>query len=97
MWILTKAPLRAFWEKHPDAEGWLQAWHKDTERAQWDEPNDIRADYNSVSFVANDRVVFNVCGNKYRLIVHVLYEAKRVYVRFVGTHAEYDAVNATEV
>ena len=97
MWIIAKRTLRDFWERHPDAEQPLTAWHSIAERADWGSPNAVRATFGHASIIANNRVVFNIKGNDYRLVAHILYHRRRVYIRFVGTHAEYDAINAAEV
>jgi len=97
MRIITKRTLREFWERHPDARWPLLDWYKAAERANWEAPHHIRARYPSASFLRNDRVVFNIKGNTYRLVVHVVYHRHRVYIRFVGTHADYDTINAEEV
>ena len=75
----------------------LSAWADEVVRAKWANPADVKARYPNASFVGNDRVVFNIGGNKYRLIVMVKYSALAVYVRFIGTHKEYDQINAAEV
>jgi len=100
--VLALRTLREFWEKHPQAEGPLRAWYDEADKASWTGPQDIRDNYRHASFLQNSRVVFNIGGNKYRLIVHVHYVDKnlpggRVFVRFVGTHAEYDKVDAVTV
>lgn len=82
---------------HPDAEQPLRAWHSIARRAQWRTPVDIRADYGNASFVGNNRVIFNIKGNDYRLIVLVEYQKGRLFIRFVGTHFEYDRINAAEI
>ena len=96
MWVIAKRVLREFWKKHPATEQPLKAWHWQTERATWNSPADIKKDYPSASILANNRVVFNIKGNDYRLIVHVKY-GHMVFIRFVGTHAEYEKINAAEV
>ena len=95
--IIAKRTLREFWERHPDAEQPLQTWYKSTELAQWETPSDVKSDYGHASILANNRVCFNIAGNKYRLIVKIEYKFRIVYIRFVGTHAEYDAVDAETV
>ena len=95
--IISKVPLRAFWEAHPDAEQPLLAWHKEVEAADWDGPAKVKAKYANASIVGNNRVVFNIRGNTYRLVVRINYPYRVVYVRFVGTHTEYNAVGVTEV
>lgn len=97
MHIVALKYLRLFWEAHPDAEAPLRAWYAVACRAQWRTPVDIRADYGNASFVGNNRVVFNIKGNDYRLIVLAEYRKGRLFIRFVGTHEEYDRINAAEV
>ena len=97
MRVIAKRPLRKFWERHPAAEGPLLAWFREVEREDWDTPAAVKAKYRSASIVGGDRVVFNVKGNAFRLVVRINYARRVVYVRFIGTHAEYDAVNVKEV
>ncbi len=89
--------LKSFWEEHPDAESPLRAWHTEARRGDWRNPRDIKAAYRTASILRNNRVVFNVKGNTYRLVVAIKYEFRVVYVRFIGTHAEYDKIKAEEV
>lgn len=96
--IFSRSTLAAFWKKYPDAEQPLRAWFHEVEKAAWRGPAEIRARYRSADFVAGDRVVFNVRGNNYRLIVAVKYGPLfLVFVRFIGTHAEYDEVDAAAI
>jgi len=97
MRILARSTLRRFWEKHPDAEQSLLAWHEEASRAEWTSPTDIKSTYRNASVIANNRVVFNIKGNNYRLIVHVRYDIRIIFIRFVGTHSEYDNVDATTI
>ena len=97
MRVIARKPLRQFWEEQPDAEGALKAWFAEARHATWETPQDIKDLYGSASFPGNDRVVFNICGNKYRLIVHVKYGFSTVYIRFIGTHEEYDRIKAEEI
>jgi mRNA interferase HigB len=97
MRIIAKKTLRDFWEHHPDAQQVLKAWYHDAKQATWKTPSDIRQTYATASIVANNRVVFNFKGNTYRLIVAINYEFGIVYIRFVGTHQEYDQVDAATV
>lgn len=97
MKIVAIKTLRAFWEAHPGAEQPLKAWIDEVKKAQWTQPADIKAHYRSASILRNRRVVFNIKGNDYRLIVALAYQVGIVYVKFVGTHAQYDAVNAETV
>jgi mRNA interferase HigB len=97
MRVIAKRVLREFWERFPDSEKALKAWHAEAEDAAWQTPAEIKADYGSASFVAGNRVVFNICGNKYRLVVQVHYNTGFMFVRFIGTHAEYDKMDVTTV
>lgn len=97
MRVISRKALRQFWETHPDAEQPLRAWHDEVCSASWRTPADIRARYGTASFLGASRVVFNIGGNKYRLVVVVRYRIQRVYVRFIGTHGEYDRIDVEEV
>ena len=97
MRIIAKKPLRQFWERHPAAKGPLLAWYREVEHENWATPADVKAKFGSASIVGSDRVVFNVKGNDYRLVVRINYAYRIVYVRFVGTHADYDSVDVEEV
>lgn len=83
--------------RHEDAEDALKAWLADAEKSEWKSPNDITASYANISILSNSRVCFNIKGNRYRLIVKVLYQVQIVYIKFIGTHSEYNKVNADEV
>ncbi|MFA6047016.1 MAG: type II toxin-antitoxin system HigB family toxin [Phycisphaerales bacterium] len=98
MRIIAIKALREHWQKpgRADSREPLLSWHAMVEAAEWKGPAEIKDQYRSASFVGN-RVVFNICGNKYRMVVYVNYAGRRVYVRFVGTHAEYDRINVKEV
>jgi mRNA interferase HigB len=95
--VLSRSTLRVFWEKHRGAQGPLRAWLEEAEAADWKSPQDIKERYRTADFIANDRAIFDIGGNKYRLVVHVRYEFHVVYIRFVGTHREYDEIDATTV
>jgi mRNA interferase HigB len=97
MRIISRRILREFWEKHPDARLPLQTWFHDIKRANWAGPADIKAVYSNASFVANSRVVFNIKGNRYRLVVVVAFLHRVVYIRFIGTHEEYDQIDGTTI
>ena len=81
----------------PDVKQPLLAWYKEAENADWDTPTTVKSRYPNASVIRNNRVVFNIKGNDYRLVVHINYSYRSVYVRFLGTHAEYDRVDAAEV
>ena len=95
--IIAKKILRDFWDAHPDSKQQLKAWYQETSKAEWSGPNDIKIEYPSVSFLADNRVVFNFKGNHYRLIVKISYDYKMIWIRFIGTHAEYDKINAKTI
>ena len=97
MRIIAKRTLREFWRRHPDAEEPLLAWYREVLQEDWDGPAKVKAKYRSASIVGDNRVVFNIKGNSYRLVVKINYPHRVVYVRFVGTHAEYDRINVEEV
>lgn len=97
MRVIALRTLREFWEQHPDSEAALRAWYRETRHADWDSPAAVKAKYGSASFLGSNRVVFNIKGNSYRLVVKVNYPVRVVYVRFIGTHAAYDRIHAEEV
>lgn len=97
--IIAVSTLREFWSRpgRADAEQPLRAWVSVAKAANWSRPTDIKAMFRSADILANDRVVFNIGGNKYRLVVAVHYLGRRVFIRFIGTHAAYDRIDATTV
>ena len=97
MRIFSRSTLREFWQRHADSEQPLKAWYQEAERSQWRTPNEIKAEYPSASILADNRMVFNIKGNTYRLIVKINYDYGAVWIRFIGTHAEYDKIDATKV
>lgn len=99
MRIISRKTLRLFWEKsqYADAEQALKAWFREVSNADWATPAEIKAVFGKKSIIGNSRVVFNIYGNKYRLIVKVNYAYRVMYIRFVGTHAQYDRINVEEV
>jgi len=94
MRIIAISQLRAFWSKHSQAEMPLRAWYAEASRADWRGPTDIKAAYRNASFLPGNRVIFNIKGNDYRLVVAVHYNRGMMFIRFVGTHAEYDRIDA---
>jgi mRNA interferase HigB len=97
MRIIAVKTLKLFWQKHNDAEQPLKAWYAEVKTANWKSPADIRRKYRTASILGRNRVVFNIKGNNYRLVALINYGFKIVYIRFVGTHKEYDAINAEEI
>lgn len=97
MRIISRRTLREFWEKHPDARQPLETWFADVSRAAWTGPTEVKAIYRNASIIANNRVVFNIKGNHYRLVIAVAYPHGLVFIRFIGTHEEYDRIDASTV
>ncbi len=97
MRIVALATIRSFWEIHPDAQLPLRASYALASRAIWKTPSDIKDAYRNASFTKNNRVVFNIKGNEYRLVVLVRYDKGLMYIRFVGTHSQYDKIDVSTV
>ena len=98
MQIIAKRVLRKFWEAHNQAEAPLKAWYALVDKADWSGPQDVKDGFGTtVDFVSDNRIIFDIGGNKYRLIVHVAYRFKRVLIKFVGTHEEYNRINPETV
>ncbi|RYD46193.1 MAG: type II toxin-antitoxin system HigB family toxin [Verrucomicrobiaceae bacterium] len=97
MRIIAVKTLRDFWEVHADAEQPLKSWYKEAIKAAWNEPNIIKQRYPSADVLPGNRIVFNIKGNAYRLIVRIHYNTGIIFIRFVGTHAEYDKINAETI
>jgi mRNA interferase HigB len=95
--VVTRRKLQEFWTRHPNAQAPLVAWHNHVKAAEWASPQDIRNDFRSADFLADNRVIFNIGGNSYRLVVRISYTYKQVLVTFVGTHAEYDRIDPSTV
>jgi mRNA interferase HigB len=98
MQVVARRTLKEFWERHPQAAGPMRAWFAVVVKAHWRHPNDVKRQFGTtVDFVGDNRVIFDLGGNKYRLIVHVSYTFGRVLIKFVGTHAEYDRIDPETV
>jgi mRNA interferase HigB len=99
MRIISRKTLREFWEQpnFADSEQPLKAWYDEVTKADWKKPNEIKAQYKNASILKESRVVFNIHGNTYRLVVKINYDFEVIYIRFVGTHKQYDKINANEV
>ena len=97
MRIIARRTLREFWELNDDAEEPLKAWFQEAKRADWANPHQIKAMYRSASVIGDNRIVFNIAGNKYRLVVKFNYPYRIGYIRFIGTHAEYDRIDVEEM
>lgn len=97
MRVIAKRSLREFWEEYPDAKDPLLAWFREAELATWKSPGEVKAQYRSASFPGGNRVIFNIKGNDYRLVVRINYPYAVVYIRWIGTHAAYDEIDVLEV
>ena len=97
MRVIAKKILRDFWAKYPDCGQQLKSWYKETSEAIWKGPNDIKIEYPSASILEDNRIVFNIKGNNYRLIVRINYYYQMVWIRFIGTHSQYDRIDATKI
>jgi mRNA interferase HigB len=92
--IFNRSTLAKFWRVFPDAKTPLEAWYEEAYKARWNTPHEIKAQYRNASILKNNRVVFNIAGNKYRLIVETDVKRHWLFIRFIGTHAEYDSIDA---
>jgi mRNA interferase HigB len=95
--VIARKILREFWAKHPDCEQHLKAWYKEAENASWKSSNQLKRDYPSASILGDNRAVFNIKHNNYRLIVRINYNYQMLWIRFIGTHAQYDKIDATKI
>lgn len=97
MRIIAKRTLRKFWEssvQNFEAKAPCEAWHAEAKKAKWQTPHDIKKQFRSVSILKNNRAVFNIGGNKFRLVVAIDYNRQTIFIRFIGTHPQYNKVNA---
>lgn len=97
MKIFSRGTLRDFWEKHANCEQQLKIWYRETEKSDWSSIQDLKREYPSASILKNNRIVFNIKGNDYRLVAKFNFEYQLCWIRFIGTHAEYDKINANEI
>jgi len=95
--VIAKSTLREFWKKHADSEQQLKSWFRETEKTSWETINDLKKDYPKASILKDNRIVFDIKGNNYRLIVKFNFEYQICWIRFIGTHAEYDKIDANEI
>jgi len=95
--IFAKSTLRKFWIKHPEVEQYLKTWYDTAMSADWRNPNEVKQTYRNASILKESRVVFNIKGNDFRLIAKINYEKQWIFIRFIGTHAEYDKINAETI
>ena len=97
MRIIARRTLRDYWERYPQSEQPLRAWVREAAASNWTGPEDVKSRYRHASLLKGTRVVFNIVGNKYRLVVQINYDFRIIYIRFVGSHAAYDKVDAETV
>ncbi|HED37534.1 MAG TPA: type II toxin-antitoxin system HigB family toxin [Ignavibacteria bacterium] len=95
--IFAKSTLREYWENHPDAEQYLKTWFDTAMSSDWKTPNDVKQTYANASILKVGRIVFNIKGNSYRLIVKFNFEKQWAFIRFIGTHAEYDKIDSNTI
>jgi mRNA interferase HigB len=95
--VIAKKILREFWDIHEDCEQQIESWYQEANNGEWKNPNQIKQEYPSISILNDNRVVFNIKGNTYRLIVKINYDYQMIWIRYIGTHAEYDKINANEI
>lgn len=97
MRIIAKKTLKDFWQLYPDAQDALEAWYYETLKADWSNPQQIKNQFRNASIIADNRVIFNIKGNHYRLIVKINYSYRVVYIRFIGTHSQYDIIEVDKI
>ena len=95
--IIAKRTLKKYWEKHADCEQYLKTWYETAKTSNWKSPNEIKKIYSSASILKDNRVVFNIKGNSYRLIVKFNYKRQWAFIRFIGTHKKYNSINANTI
>ena len=97
MRVIAKKILREFWEIHSDCEQQLKSWYQEADNAKWKNLNELKSEYPNASILEDNRVCFNIKGNNYRLIVKINFHYQMMWIRFIGTHAEYDKINANKI
>lgn len=95
--IFAKSTLREFWESRPESEQYLKTWYDTTMNSNWKSPNDVKQTYANASILKDNRIVFNIKGNNFRLVTKFNFEKQWVFIRFIGTHSEYDKINANTI
>jgi mRNA interferase HigB len=97
MRIISIKKLKKFWKKYPDSNQSLRSWYEEVKKSNWNKTSDVKSLYKTASILSSNRIVFNIKGNKYRMVVAVRYKFKIVYIRFVGTHKEYDKIDVNKI
>ena len=95
--IIAKSTLVAFWNRHPDSEQYLKTWYGIAMQSQWRSPADVKETFANASILRNSRVVFNIRRNRYRLVVRINYAKQWIFIRFIGTHRQYDKIDANTI
>jgi mRNA interferase HigB len=95
--VIAKKTLRDFWLKRPDCEQQLKSWYRETEKSNWNDINELKAEYPSASILKENRIVYNIKGNHYRLIVKINFEFQICWIRFIGTNSQYDKIDANKI
>lgn len=97
MVILIKRAIQEFATKHPNSGPALNKWYKLVKKADWTKRADIEKDFNHVDYVSNDRYIFNIMGNNFRLVAMIFFDKRTVYIRYIGTHSEYNKINCSTI
>lgn len=97
MRVIAKSTLKAFWEKHEEAEVPLKTWYKIAEKSDWRDGHEVKRTYADASIIGSNRIVFNIKGNKYRIVVYAVFKVKKIFIRFVGTHQQYDRIDVKTI
>ena len=95
--IFAKSTLKEYWEKHPDAEQYLKTWYDTAMNSDWRTPKEVKQTYVNASILKDSRIGFNIKGNSYRLVVKLNFEKQWIFVLFIGTHSEYDKIDANSI
>jgi len=95
--IFAKSTLKEYWETHPDSEQYLKTWYDTAMSSNWKTPNDVKQTYANASILKDNRIVFNIKGNSFRLVTKFNFEKQWIFIRFIGTHAEYDEIDADNI
>jgi mRNA interferase HigB len=97
MRVIAKSTIRTFWEKHEDAAVPLKTWYKIVEKSNWSNGHEVKKDFATVSIVGENRLVFNIKGNKYRIVVYAVFKFQKFFIRFIGTHQQYDRIDVKTI
>lgn len=95
--VFSKSTLKEYWEKYSDSEQYLKTWYDTAKNANWKTPSDVKQTYANTSILKDSRIVFNIKGNSYRLVAKFNFEKQWIFIRFIGTHEEYDKIDANTI